>query len=75
MTNNTSKGKAQEENLRKDEQDKQNENNTNVKEIIEEMKNEFNNQLKQNNGVWNERLEAQRRCENDWDRRIKYLND
>ena len=38
MINNISKGKAQEENLRKDEQDKQNENNTNVKEITEETK-------------------------------------
>ena len=35
MINNTSKGKVQEEILRKDEQDKHNENNTNVKEIIE----------------------------------------
>ena len=47
MINNISKGKAQEENMRKYEQDKHNENNTNVKEIIEEMKNEFKNQMKQ----------------------------
>ena len=35
MINITSKGKAQKGILRKDEQDKQNEKNTNVKEIIE----------------------------------------
>ena len=40
MINNISKGKAQEENLRKDKKDKQNEKNINVKEIIAEMKNE-----------------------------------
>ena len=39
------------------------------------MKNEFKNQMKQNNNEWNERLEAQRRSDNEWDRRIKYLND
>ena len=75
MINNISKGKAQEENLRKDKKDKQNEKNINVKEIIAEMKTEFKNQMKQNNDEWNERLEAQRRSDNEWDRRIKDLND
>ena len=56
MINNTSKGKAQEENLRKNEQDKGNEKNTNVKEIIEEMKKESKNQMKQNKYEWNKRL-------------------
>ena len=40
MINNISKGKAQEENLRKYKQDKQNENNINVIDIIKEMNNE-----------------------------------
>ena len=61
--------------FRKYEQYKHNERNTKVKEIIEEMKNEFKNQMKQNNDEWNKRLEAQRRSDNEWDRRIKYLND
>ena len=39
------------------------------------MKNNFKNQMKQNNDEWNERLEAQRRSDNELDRRIKYLND
>ena len=43
--------------------------------MIEEMKNEFKKQMKQNNDEWNKRLEAQRRGDNEWDRRIKYLND
>ena len=46
MINNTSKEKAQERILRKDEQYKQHENNINVKEIIEKTKNEFKNQMK-----------------------------
>ena len=29
----------------------------------------------QNNDEWNKRLESQRRSDNEWDRRIKYLND
>ena len=41
MINNSSTGKAQEEILRKDNKDKHNEKNINVKEIIAEMKNEF----------------------------------
>ena len=75
MINNISKGKAQEENLRKYEKDKQNEKNTNVKEIIEETKNEFKNQTKQNNDEWNKRLETHRSRDNEWDRIIKDLND
>ena len=39
------------------------------------MKNEFKNQMKQNNDEWNKRLEAQRRSDNEWDRRFKDLND
>ena len=65
MINNISKGKALEENLRKDEQDKQNEKNTNIKEIIEEMKNKFKNQMKQNNDEWNKCLEAKRGSDNE----------
>ena len=75
MINKISKGKTQEGNLRKDKNDKQNEKNIKVKEIIAEMKNEFKNQMKQNNDEWNERLEAQRRSDNEWERRIKDLND
>ena len=61
--------------MRKDEQDKQNEKNTIVKDTIEEMKNEFKNQMKQNNDEWSKRLEAQRRSDNEWDKRVKDLND
>ena len=61
--------------MRKHEQDQQNEKNTKVKEIIEEMKNEFKNQMKQNKVERNKRLEAHRRSYNEWDRRIKDLND
>ena len=75
MINNIIKGKAQEEDLRKDKEDKQNEKNINIKEIISEMKNEFKNQIEQINDEWNKRLEAQRRSDNEWDRRIKDLND
>ena len=57
MINKISKGKAQDGNFRKDEQDKQNKMNTNVKEIIEEMKNELKNKMKQNNDEWNKCLE------------------
>ena len=39
------------------------------------MKTEFKNQMKQNNDEWNERLESQRRSDNEWDSRIKDLND
>ena len=31
--------------------------------------------MKQNNDEWNKLLEAQIRSENEWDRRIKYLNE
>ena len=75
MINNISKGKVQEGHLRKDKRDKHNEKKINVKEIIAEIKNEFKNQMKQNSDEWNERLEAQRRSDNEWDRRIKDLND
>ena len=75
MINNTSKGKEQEENLREDEQDKQNEKNTTVKGIIEDIKNEFKNQMKQNSDEWNKRLETQIRSDNEWGRIIKDLND
>ena len=39
------------------------------------MKNEFKNHMKQNNDGWNKCLETQRRRDNKWERRIKYLND
>ena len=75
MIHNISKRKAQEEILKKDKKDKYNEKNINVKEIIEELNNEFKNQMKQNNDEQNKRLEAQIRSDNEWDRRIKDLND
>ena len=39
------------------------------------MKNEFKNQMKQNNDEWNKRLEAQRSSDNEQDSIIKDLND
>ena len=39
------------------------------------MKNEFKNQMKQNNNEEKKCLEAQRRSDNEWDRIIKYLHD
>ena len=75
MINNISKGKEQEEILVKNEQDKHNEENTNMKDIIEETKNEFKKQMKQNNDEWNKRLKAQRKRDNERDKRIKDIND
>ena len=69
MINNISKGKAQEENLRKDKKDKQNEKNINVKEIvIEEEKSERINYRKSQQmkikTVWQERAKFRTKSKN-----------